>query len=79
MSKQAIALEKLQEGPHPTEHVNAIRDALPDDATFSDPDPDSGIFEVTFDAASYEDALQKVIDAIAAAGADDHVVIAEHT
>jgi hypothetical protein len=39
---------------------------------------DTGLWEVTVEAGSHEAALQRVFDAIAAAGADDHVAIAEH-
>jgi hypothetical protein len=75
--RHSIALELLQRGPHPIQHVGAMRDVLPD-ATFTDPDPETGFFEIQLEADSYDDALQEVIDAIAAAGADDHVVVAEH-
>jgi hypothetical protein len=75
--RHSIALELLQQGPHPREHVAAMRESLPD-ATFGEVDPETGFFEVTLEADSYDDALLKVIDAIAAAGADDHVVVAEH-
>ena len=54
----------------------ALLDALPD-ATASDPD-ETGIFELSVEAGNQDEALQRVWDAVAAAGADDHVVIAEH-
>jgi len=37
-----------------------------------------GVFEVTLEAESQEQALEKVWDAVAAAGADDHVAFLEH-
>jgi ApbE superfamily uncharacterized protein (UPF0280 family) len=68
-------------------HVNTPRDAqardelataLPDDATVGPLDEETGAFDVELDADSHEEALQVVFDAVAAAGADDHVVFAEH-
>jgi hypothetical protein len=53
-----------------------LADALPD-ATVSEPD-DVGVFEIELDADDSEAALQRVWDAVAAAGADDHVVFLEH-
>ena len=50
--------------------------ALPG-AEVSEPD-EVGVFEVTLDADSQEDALQRVWDGVAAAGADDHVAFLEH-
>lgn len=46
-------------------------------AEIGEPDPGL-IFEVRLDAGSQEEALEQVWNAIAAAGADDHVVMAEH-
>ena len=39
---------------------------------------DNGILEVTVTAASFDAALTKVWDAVAAAGADDQLAFAEH-
>jgi hypothetical protein len=39
---------------------------------------DTGTFEVTVEADKVDDALLKAWDAIAAAGADDHLVFLEH-
>jgi hypothetical protein len=49
-----------------------------DGATVTEPDEESGVFEVTVEADSQEAALQRVWDAVAAAGADDHIAFAEH-
>jgi hypothetical protein len=46
-------------------------------AEISTPD-DVGVFEVTLEADSQEDALQRVWDGVAAAGADDHIAFLEH-
>jgi hypothetical protein len=37
-----------------------------------------GVFDVAVDADDQEDALQRVWDAIAASGTDDHLVFLEH-
>jgi hypothetical protein len=50
--------------------------ALPD-ADISEPD-DLGVFEIVIDAQNQEHALQRVWDAIAASGTDDHIVFVEH-
>jgi nitrate reductase NapAB chaperone NapD len=50
--------------------------ALPD-AEVTEPD-DVGVFEIVLDAEDQEHALQRVWDAIAASGTDDHIVFLEH-
>ena len=50
--------------------------ALPD-AELGVPD-ELGVFEIALDADDAEQALQRVWDAVAASGADDHVVFLEH-
>jgi hypothetical protein len=50
--------------------------ALPD-ARVSEPD-DVGVFEVEVEADDQEHALQRVWDAVAASGTDDHLVFLEH-
>ena len=47
------------------------------DATVTVPD-DLGVFEIRLDADDQEQALNKVWDAVALAGADDHIVFLEH-
>jgi hypothetical protein len=50
--------------------------ALPD-AQIGEPD-DVGAFDVEIEAGDLDQALQRVWDAIASAGADDHVLFLEH-
>ena len=77
MSEQTVKLAVRQDATDPYEHaLGALRDALAD-ATVGDAD-DEGVIEVRLDAADEDDAIQRVIDGIAAAGADDHFEIAEH-
>jgi hypothetical protein len=47
------------------------------DATINEPD-DIGVFEVEVEADDQEAALQRIWDAVAAAGVDDHIVFLEH-
>ena len=71
-----VALEMLDRG----ERADRAREELDrelGDAVVSQPD-DAGVFEVSVEADSAEDALRKVWDALAAAGADDHIVFLEH-
>ena len=50
--------------------------ALPE-AEVGTPD-DVGVFEVSLEADDLDDALLRVWDAVAASGADDHIVFLEH-
>jgi len=51
--------------------------ALPG-AEIGEPD-DVGVFEVQVEAGNLEGALERVWDAVAASGTDDHVLFFEHT
>jgi hypothetical protein len=78
MSEQIVKLVVRQEATDPYEHaLTGLREALGDGATLSGPD-DAGVLEVSLDADGQDDAVKRVIDAVAAAGADDHFEIAEH-
>jgi hypothetical protein len=48
-----------------------------DGATATDPD-ETGAFEVSIECGSQDDALNRVWDAVAASGADDHIAFLEH-
>jgi hypothetical protein len=48
------------------------------DGELGRPDRDTGVFEVTLDSESREEALNHVWNALAAAGADDEIVFLEH-
>ena len=50
--------------------------ALPD-ATIGEPD-ETGVFEIELEADDVEHALQRVWNAVAASGTDDHIVFLEH-
>ena len=72
----AIGMVLLDRGIAARQARKQLAEALPG-AEVSDPD-DVGVFEVTLDAESQEDALQRVWDGLAAAGADDHIAFLEH-
>jgi putative NIF3 family GTP cyclohydrolase 1 type 2 len=78
MARQTIALYHVhhQAGRAVQEYLDALAEAL-GGARVDGPD-DEGFVEVEVEANDYEDALDKVWNAMAAAGADDHLVIAEH-
>lgn len=72
----AIGMLVLDRGIAAKDARRQLAAALPG-AEVSEPD-EVGVFEVTLDADSQEDALQRVWDGVAAAGADDHVAFLEH-
>ena len=72
----AIGMLVLDHGVAAKDARRQLAAALPG-AEVSEPD-EVGVFEVTLDAESQEDALQRVWDGVAAAGADDHVAFLEH-
>ena len=78
MAREKVALHHLHEhvGPAARQYLDALVDALPD-ARATGPD-ETGFVEVELEAADRHDALKKVFDAIAATGADEHLVIGEH-
>lgn len=62
--------------PRDQEAHRELAAALPD-ADVTEPN-DLGVFEVALDAEDQDDALTRVWDAVAASGADDHIVFLEH-
>lgn len=64
--------------PRDEEAHAQLREALPPGAEVTEPD-ELGVFEVRVDADDTEQALNVVWDAVAASGADDHIVFLEHS
>jgi hypothetical protein len=64
--------------PRDQEAREQLADVLTD-GEFAPIDAETGVFEVELEADTQDDATQRVIDAIAEAGVDDHVRLAEHT
>jgi hypothetical protein len=77
MAQHTVALQALDRGPDADAALGRLADAL-GLAQAPAPDETGVIVEVPVEAEDFEGALQKVWDAIAAAGADDHVAFAEH-
>jgi hypothetical protein len=76
MSEFQVGLRQELRG----EHGDAMRAALVEalgGAPATEPDED-GSFEVTVEADSVDDALLAVWNALAASGADEHIVFLEH-
>ncbi len=48
-----------------------------DGGSVGEPD-EIGLFEVSLETSSHVEALQRVWNAVAASGTDDHIVFAEH-
>jgi hypothetical protein len=75
MAEHTVALYMIDRG----ERADAARADLAQALGAGVPEPDgTGVFEVAVEAGDQEAALTRVWDAIAAAGADDHVAIFEH-
>jgi hypothetical protein len=78
MSEQIVRLALEREATDPYEHaLDELRRVLGEEVQVPDPD-DAGVVEVRLEAPDPEAAVQRVFDAVAAAGADDHFEIAEH-
>jgi hypothetical protein len=77
MAPHTVAMFMLHSGsPRDQAARQDLATALPG-AKVREPD-DTGVFEVELEADDTEDALLQVWNAVAAAGADDHVVLLEH-
>ncbi len=72
----SIGMVLLDRGAHSDEARSRFVGCL-DGATATEPD-ETGAFELSIECASQEDALNRVWDAVAASGADDHIAFLEH-
>jgi hypothetical protein len=75
MAEHAVALQCLDHGTRCEAARGRLAQALGIDVV--EPDAE-GIVEVRVEAPDFEGALQRTWDAMAAAGADDHLAFAEH-
>ena len=74
---QIVEMYLLHGGsPRDLEAREELETAL-EDAEVTEPD-DVGVFEIQLEADDKEEALQRVWDAVAASGTDDHIVFFEH-
>jgi hypothetical protein len=76
MSEFRVGLREEIGGPHGEEVRAALLNALGDPPATA-PD-ETGTFEVTVEADTIDDALLAVWNALAASGADDHILFIEH-
>ncbi len=76
--RQTVLMERTGRGPGAEEAVSRLAEQL-SGAVFTTIDESTGVFEIALEAPDREAALRRVIDAVAAAGADDHLLIAEHS
>jgi hypothetical protein len=75
--RHAVAMLLLHgDSPRDEQAHEKLAAALPG-AEVGPPD-DLGVFEITVEAADLDQALERVWDAVAASGTDDHVVFLEH-
>jgi len=75
--RHAVAMLMLHYGTPRDQQARSELAAVLPDAEVGKPD-DIGVFEITLDADDQEHALQRVWDAVAASGTDDHIVFLEH-
>ena len=76
MSELSVGLREEMGGPHGEEVRAALLDALGNPPA-TEPD-ETGTFEVTVEADPIDDAPLAVWNALAASGADDHILFIEH-
>jgi hypothetical protein len=76
MSSFSVGLREEMGGPHGEEVRRALLDALGNPPA-TEPD-ETGTFEVTVEAGSFDDALLAVWNALAASGAEEHILFIEH-
>lgn len=79
MSQQPVGLVMDRVGPLADAALERLAEALGPDGQVSEVDPETGVFDATVEADSREDALLRVWDALAAAGADDEILFIEHS
>jgi nitrate reductase NapAB chaperone NapD len=76
MSSHTVTMHIPERSARADQAVDELAAALPE-AEVTEPD-ENGIFDIVVEADDQEVALEQIWDAVAATGADDHVVFAEH-
>ena len=77
MARHRVAMLMLhQRSPRDLEAREQLAAVL-GEAGITEPD-DVGVFEIVLDADTQEQALERVWDAVAASGTDDHIAFLEH-
>jgi hypothetical protein len=75
--RHRVAMLMMHDGSPRDLEAREQLSAVLSEAELTEPD-DVGAFEVALDADDQEDALQRVWDAVAASGTDDHIAFLEH-
>ena len=76
VQRHTVAMLMLHAGtPRDREAREQLMAALPE-ASIGEPD-DVGVFEISLEADDQEQALERVWDAVAASGTDDHIAFLE--
>jgi hypothetical protein len=78
VSTQVVRLAIDRPGPAADSALARLVDQL-DDSRVEQPDPETGVFDVSLEAESRDQALIRVWNALAAAGADDEILFIEHS
>ena len=76
--RHRILMERTDHGPGAAAAIDRMKQQL-SGAAFTQIDEATGVFEIAVEAADRTSALERVVNAMAAAGADDHLLLAEHT
>jgi hypothetical protein len=77
MARSKVGMLMLHYGTPRDRKAREQLAAVLTDATITEPD-DIGVFEIELHADDHEQALQRIWDAVAASGTDDHIVFLEH-
>ena len=75
--RHRVLMDRTDRGPGAVAAIDRMKQQL-SGAIFTEIDESTGVFEIALEAPDREAALQRVVDAMAAAGADDHLLLAEH-
>lgn len=77
MARHGVAILMLHQGSPRDLEAREQLAAVLGEAEITEPD-DVGVFEIVLDADTQEQALERVWNAVAASGTDDHVAFLEH-
>jgi hypothetical protein len=75
--RHKVAMLMLHYGTPRDREARAKLSAVLPDAEITEPD-DLGVFEIALEADDQEQALERVWEAVAESGTDDHIVFLEH-
>jgi hypothetical protein len=77
-AQHVISMWLMHRGtPRDLQAREQLAQALGEDVEVAEPD-EVGVFDITIHGGDHEAALQRIWDAVAASGTDDHIVFLEH-